>query len=45
MTAKLCALNIFFQPGNELEIYHGNILLTDNEHRKLFVIKQSKVSK
>jgi len=42
MTAKLCALNIFFQPGNELEIYHGNILLTDNEHRKLFVIKQSK---
>ena len=23
-------------------MYHGNILLMDNKHRKLFVIKQSK---
>jgi len=25
--------------------YHGNILLTDNKHRKLFVIKQPKECK
>ena len=39
---KLCALNLFFSRNNELPIYHGNFLLTDNKHRKLFVIKQSK---
>ena len=26
-------------------MYHGNILLMDNKHRKLFVIKQSKECK
>jgi len=40
--AKLCALNLFFGRGNELQICHGNILLMDNKHGKLFVIKQSK---
>jgi len=41
--AKLCAINIFFSDGaKELQIYHGNFLLMDNEHRKLFVTKQSK---
>jgi len=40
--AKLCALNLFFGRDNELQIYHGNFLLMDNKHRKLFVIKQSK---
>jgi len=28
--------------GNESQIYHGNFLLMDSKHRKLFVIKQSK---
>jgi len=43
--AKLCALNalnLFFNRGNDLQTYHGNFLLMDNEHRKLFVTKQSK---
>jgi len=39
--AKLCALTMFFGRGNELQIYHENCLLTDNKHRKLFVIKHS----
>ena len=43
--AKLCALNLFFGRDNELQIYHGNFLLLDNKHRKLFVIKQSKGGK
>ena len=42
MAAKLCALNLFFGRDNELQIYHGNLLLMDNKQRKLFVIKQSK---
>jgi len=42
MTAKLCALNLFFGRDNELPIYHGNVVLMDNKHRKLFVTKQSK---
>jgi len=37
--AKLCALNLFFGQESELQICHGNILLMDNECRKLFVIK------
>ena len=40
--AKLCALNLFFRPDNELQICHGNFLLMDNKRRKLFVIRQSK---
>jgi len=40
--AKLCGLNLFFGRDSELQIYHGNLLLMDNKHRKLFVIKQSK---
>ena len=40
--AKFCALNLFFGRDNELQIYHGNCLLMDNQHRKLFVTKQSK---
>jgi len=40
--AKLCALNLFFGQDSELLICHRNFLLTDNKHRKLFVIKQSK---
>jgi len=31
----------FFGRDNELQIHHGNYLLTDNKHRKLSVIKQS----
>jgi len=42
MAVKLCALNLFFGRDNELQIYHGNFLLMDTKHRKLFVIKQSK---
>jgi len=34
--AKLC-----FSTGNELQICHGNFLLMDNKHGKLFVIQQS----
>jgi len=33
---------MFFSPDNELQIYYGNVLLMDNKHWKLFVIKQSK---
>jgi len=39
--AKLCVLNLFFGRYNELQIYHGNFLLMDSKHRKLFVIKPS----
>jgi len=35
-----CALNLFFDRDNQLQIYHGNILLMDSKRRKLFVIKQ-----
>ena len=38
--AKLCALS-FFRPDSKLQIHHGNFLLMDNKHTKLFVIKQS----
>ena len=31
----------FFGRDNELQIYHGNVLLMDNKQRELFVIKQS----
>ena len=31
----------FFGRDNELHIFHGNYLLMDNKHRKLFVITQS----
>ena len=31
----------FFGRYNELQIYHGNFLLMDIKHRKLFVIKPS----
>ena len=37
--AKLRALNRFFRPGI-IQIYHGNILLIDSKHRKLFVVEQ-----
>ena len=40
--AKLCALNLYFCPDNGLHIYHGNLLLMDNKHMKLVVIKQSR---
>jgi len=40
----LCALNLFGW-GSDLQIYHGNILLMGNKHRKLFINKQSKVCK
>ena len=39
--AKLCALDFFGRDMHELQIYHGNFLIMDNKHRKLFVIKQS----
>ena len=43
MTAKLCALNLFFFGRvSELKIYHRNFFVMDNKHRKLFVGKQSK---
>jgi len=37
----MCSRSLFFGQDNELQIHHGNILLMDNKHRKLFVIKQS----
>jgi len=40
--AKLCALNIFFRPGQRITNISQNFLLMDNKHRKLFVTKQSK---
>jgi len=36
------SMNLFSSRDNDLQIYHGNFLLMDNKHRKLFVIKQSK---
>jgi len=38
--AALCALNLFFGRGNELQKYQGNILLVDNKHGKLSVINR-----
>ena len=40
--AKLGDLSLFSAETLNSPIYHGNFLLTDNKHRKLFVIKQSK---
>ena len=37
-----CVLQIFSSRDDELPIHHGNFLLTDNKHGKLFVIKQAK---
>ena len=42
MAAKLCALYLFFGQDSELQILHGNFLLVDDKHRKLFAIKQPK---
>jgi len=39
--AILCALSLFFPPGHELQIYHGNVLVVDNKRIKLLVIEQS----
>ena len=39
---KVRMFYVFFWPGNELQIYHGNTLLMDNKHGKLIVIEQSK---
>jgi len=39
---KIKMFSIFFGRGDELQIYHRNIVSMDNKHRKLFVIKQSK---
>ena len=40
--AKLCALNLSSAGTVNYKTYHGNFLLMDNKHRKLFVIEQSK---
>jgi len=40
--AKLGDLSLFSAETINSPIYHGNFLLTDNKHRKFFVIKQSK---
>ena len=40
--AKLCALNLFFGLDNELQTCHGDFLLMDSKHGKLFVVEQSK---
>jgi len=37
---QLVCCESIFRPGTELQIYHENILLMDNKHGKLFVIKQ-----
>ena len=37
----VCSI-FFFDRDNELQIYHGNFLVLDKKHSKLFVIKQSK---
>jgi len=42
VAAKLCALYLFFGQDSELQILHGNFLLVDDKHRKLFAIKQPK---
>jgi len=34
-------LNLFFGRDNEIQIYHGNFLLMENKHMKLFVTKRS----
>ena len=39
---QIVCCNCFFGRDSELQIYHGDFLLMDNKHRKLFVIKQSK---
>ena len=39
---KSCALNLSFGRDSELQIYHGNFLLMDNKHGKLFVTEPSK---
>jgi len=42
---QIVCCRVFYRPGrldSELQIYHGNFLLAGNEHRKLFVTKQSK---
>jgi len=38
----VCSESFLFGRDNESQIYHGNFLLMDNKHWKLFVIKQSK---
>ena len=35
----------FFSRDNELQIYHDNVLLMDDKHGKLFVIRQRKACK
>ena len=37
----VCSKSLSFGLGNELQIDHGNILLMDKKHRKLFLTKQS----
>jgi len=37
---QLVCCESIFRPGTELQIYHEKILLMDNKHAKLFVIKQ-----
>ena len=37
-----CALNLFFRQRQRITNISRNFLLMDNEHRKLFAIKQSK---
>ena len=39
---QIVCFKSFFRSCNELQTYHGNFLLMDNKHRKLFVITQSK---
>ena len=43
--AKLGARDLVFGRDNELQTYHGKLVLMDNKRRKLFVIKQGKVYK
>jgi len=40
--AKLCALNLSSAGTVNYKTYHGNFLLMDNKHWKLFIIEQSK---
>jgi len=42
---QICALNLFVDRDNELQINDGNFLSTDNKHRKLFLTEHSKVCK
>jgi len=39
---QIVCSNPFLGRYNELQIYHGNFLLMDNKHRKLFVISNQK---